>query len=97
MTAQRARAYTRVMRALRDERSRPLEPAQRERVRAAADSLLFCRDLHSDEAARAALVDIEALARELSSNRAWPEHQAGALVWSVIDCGPATPVVHRAA
>jgi hypothetical protein len=85
------------MRGLRDQRFRPLEPEQRERVRAAADSLIFCQDVQADEHARAALIDIEALARELSSNPAWPEHRAGALVWSVVDCGPASPAVDRAA
>jgi hypothetical protein len=95
VTAQRAHAYGQVMRTVRDDAD-AFEPAQRERLRAAADSLLFCQDLHADENARAALVDVEALARELV-RRGWSEGRAGALVWDVIGCGPATPVLHRAA
>ena len=96
MTAQRARAYAEVLELLNDIPADRLPEPERERVRTAADDLVLCRDLHADETARATIVDLESLARQLTG-RGWPEVRAGELVWAVIACGPVDPVIHRVA
>lgn len=96
MTAQRARAYAEVIELLNEIPEDRLSEPERERVRAAADDLVLCQDLHADETARATIVDLEALARQLTA-KGWSEMRAGELVWAVIACAPIDPVIHRAA
>ena len=97
MTAQRARAYGRLMQAIGDIDPSQVTEAHCDRIRAAADSLVLCEDLHSDEGARAAIVDLEALARELNSSGRLSKRRADELVWAVLACGPTEPVLHRSA
>lgn len=97
MTAQRARAYGQVCKLLDELSSDHLSDAEVARVRSAADSLVLCGDLHADETARSAIVDLEALARQLTETNRWPETRANELVWAVLACGPREPVIHRAA
>lgn len=94
MTAQRARAYFAVTELLN---ASELAQHEQDRVREAADSLVLCRDLHADETARAAIVDMEALARELAERERWSKTRAGELVWAVLACGPHDPVIRRVA
>lgn len=96
ITAQRARAYAEVVELLNDIPEDRLSEPERERVRTAADNLVLCRDLHADETARATIVDLESLARQLA-DKGWSEMRAGELVWAVIACAPVDPVIHRAA
>jgi hypothetical protein len=97
MTAQRARAYGQVTRLLKGLEPDGLSSEEKERVRSAADSLVFCHDLHADESARTAIVDLESLVRNLVDSGRWTKSQASALVWSVLACGPPEPVIHRPA
>ena len=97
MTAQRARAYSEVVRLLERTPADQLSGPERERVRTGADNLVLCQDLHADETARATIVDLEALARHLTRASGWSETRAGELVWAVLACGPVDPVIHRAA
>jgi len=52
MTPDRARAYARVMKTIRDLGPAKLRSSEQEVTRIAADSLLFCADLVNDHAAR---------------------------------------------
>jgi hypothetical protein len=58
MTSERSQAYGRVMRTLEDVGPAKLLDAERERVRAAADTLFFAEDLGLDESARKLLQDV---------------------------------------
>ena len=64
-----------------------LQPAEVARLREAADTLLFSED-PSAEGARAALADVESLARHLADSERWSEERAADLVDAVSDCGP---------
>jgi hypothetical protein len=89
MTHERAGAYRRVLKTLDDLGPSRLLRAEQERVRLAADSLLFCRDLRGDPAAREALEDIERLCRALVDSNRWVRDTAMRLADDVSQCGPA--------
>jgi hypothetical protein len=89
VTPERARAYHRVVKTLRDHGPSPLLPSEQDRVREAADQLIFTRNLFADEAARAALLDIERLCRELVDSDRWEHDRAMRLADDVSSCGPA--------
>ena len=55
MTDERAAAYRRVVTTLHDLGPSRLLAAEQERIRLAADSLIFCHDLREDAAAPSAL------------------------------------------
>ena len=88
MTAQRARAYARVMQLLRDVGPAKLLPAEQSRIRFATDSLLFCADLLTDPAARGTCSDIYSLRDQLVASGRWSAVRADALVDDVMACGP---------
>jgi hypothetical protein len=58
-----------------------------ERVRAAADALLFCEDLSASDA-RAALDDVEDLANHLAETGRWTDERARRLADDISGCGP---------
>jgi hypothetical protein len=88
MSPERTQAYRRVTQTLRDlGPSKLLEPEQ-DRVRSAADSLIFCADLALDESARVALEDVERLCRSLVESGRWENVTAVRLADDVWDCGP---------
>jgi hypothetical protein len=89
MTSDRTQAYGRVVKTLEDIGPAKLQPAELERIREAADELIFAADL--DEA-RHALADVEALAAHLSSSGRWTAERAEDLVRDLEACGPVTPV-----
>ena len=91
MTSDRAQAYGRVVQTLDDLGQSKLNAAEQGRVRDAADTLLFAED-PSDDAARAALDDIEALTRVLTDARRWSDERARQLLDDVTACGPLAPV-----
>jgi hypothetical protein len=97
MTAERARAYGDLIRMLDGLGPARLWPSERSRVRAAADSLVLCDDLHEDEAARTAVVDVGALGRDLTESDRWSKRRAGELVTAVLACGPREIVLPQAA
>ena len=92
MTSERAQAYGRVMRTLDDVGPAKLLDSERERIRAAADTLFFAEDLGTDEEARAAVADMTALARHLVDSERWLEESARRLLYDVLACGPLQPV-----
>jgi hypothetical protein len=85
MTSTRTQAYGRVVKTLEDIGPAKLQPAEQDRIREAADTLIFAAD--PDEA-RPALADVEALAEHLVSTGRWTEERAAGLVQDVLACGP---------
>jgi hypothetical protein len=89
VTPERARAYQRVVKTLSELGPSKLLPNEQDRVREAADHLIFTRNLLEDEGARAALLDIERLCRELVDSGRWQHDRAMRLADDVSSCGPA--------
>jgi hypothetical protein len=89
MNTERTYAYGRVVRTLEDLGPTKLQPAEQDRIREAADTLIFAADL---EEARAALEDVDALAEHLVASDRWSEERAKQLVDDVLACGPVTTV-----
>jgi hypothetical protein len=89
MTSDRTQAYGRVMRTLEDLGPAKLQPAEQDRIREAADTLIFAADL--DEA-RSTLADLEALVEHLVASGRWTAERADQLAADLLACGPVTPV-----
>jgi hypothetical protein len=92
VTSDRAQAYGRVTRTLEDLGATKLLASEQERLREAADTLLFCDDVGADPAARAALEDIDALAAHLVASDRWTSERAERLLADVAACGPLSAV-----
>ena len=88
MNSIRAQAYGRVMETIRAVEVTGLSDDESDRIREAADTLLFCDDLESAPAARAAMEDITALARELVADGRWMPESADLLLEDLGACGP---------
>jgi hypothetical protein len=88
MTSERTQAYGRVVKTLEDLGPAKLQPAEQDRIREAADMLIFAAE---PEEARAALEDIETLAEHLGSGR-WTPERAEQLLQDLAACGPVAPV-----
>ena len=89
MTSDRTQAYGRVIKTLEDVGPAKLQPTEQDRIREAADTLIFAAD--ADDA-HAALTDIDALAEHLIASGRWTAESTEALVQNVQACGPVTPV-----
>jgi hypothetical protein len=89
MTSERTQAYGRVIRTLEDLGPAKLLPAEQERIRDAADNLIFAAE--SDDA-DATLADVEALAEHLVASGRWTAERAEQLVADLAACGPVAPV-----
>jgi hypothetical protein len=89
MTSDRTQAYGRVVKTLDDLGPTKLLPAEQDRIRDAADTLIFAA-AHEDSQAAAA--DIEALAQHLAGTGRWSEERARELLDDVLACGPMSPV-----
>jgi hypothetical protein len=87
MTSERSTAYGRVMKTLEDIGPAKLHDLERQRIRQAADVLLFAPD--QDPGAFDAMADIEQLARHLAESGRWTSERASKLADDVADCGPA--------
>jgi len=85
MTAERTQAYGRVMKTLQDMGPAKLQPSEQERIRDAADTLIFAADI--DEA-RGALRDLAQLAEHLVGTGRWTEERTDELVEDLLACGP---------
>jgi hypothetical protein len=88
MTADRARAYGRVMQTLNDLGPSKLLADEQQRIRDAADALILTDDLSEDAAARDALEDVLRLSQALVDSGRWERTTAMRLVDDVADCGP---------
>jgi hypothetical protein len=89
MTSDRTQAYGRVVKTLEDIGPAKLQPAELDRVREAADILIFAADL--DEA-RSALDDIDGLVEHLVTSGRWTAERAEQLAADLQACGPVAPV-----
>jgi hypothetical protein len=89
MTPQRARAYAKVMETLREVGSAKLLPAEQERIRSAADALVFSPSMATDESARAAFLDVDALCERLIESGRWSTERGVELANDLWACGPA--------
>jgi hypothetical protein len=86
MTSMRAVAYRRVMKALCGIGAPEVWPAEQERVREAADALLFCRDL--DEAdVRHAVAAAAVQTDDLVDAERWTPRRARQLLDDIWACG----------
>ena len=88
MTENRALAYGRIVRTLRDLGPATLWPAEQECIREAADAMLFCDDLVEDSAARTALDYAAALVEHLIDAERWTMERARRLLDDIWACGP---------
>jgi hypothetical protein len=86
MTSERTQAYGRVVKTLEDVGPAKLLADEQERIREAADTLIFAPG--ADEA-RAALEDVEALAEHLVGSGRWTAERAQQLLDDLVACGPA--------
>jgi hypothetical protein len=89
MTSERTQAYGRVIRTLEDLGPAKLLPVEQERIRDAADNLIFAADIDD---ARTTLADVEALGEHLVSSGRWTAERADALIADLAACGPVAPV-----
>jgi hypothetical protein len=88
VTPARARAYGRVVKTVDELGPSKLLPAERDRLRTAADLLLFARDLGRDLEARDALLDADALCRHLVDSGRWQSATADQLADHLFACAP---------
>jgi hypothetical protein len=89
MNSDRTHAYGRVVRTLDDLGPTKLQPAELDRIRDAADTLIFAAT--ADEA-QAALADVRELTDHLVAVDRWTEERAEQLLSDLQDCGPVSPV-----
>jgi hypothetical protein len=89
MTSDRTQAYGRVVKTLDELGPAKLLDSEQERIRDAADTLIFAA---SYEEAHAAVADVEALVEHLAGSGRWTEERAEELGQDILGCGPMAPV-----
>jgi hypothetical protein len=89
MNSERTQAYGRVVKTLEDLGPAKLQPAEQDRIRDAADTLIFAAGV--DEA-RSALEDVDTLVEHLVASGRWTTERAQELLQDLLGCGPVTPV-----
>lgn len=97
MNAERTNAYRRVIQTLNALGPSKLLDGEQDRIRAAADSLIFSGGLLEDSAAREALADIDSLCRALVESGRWQQITASRLAGDIFECGPGQPAQFSAA
>jgi hypothetical protein len=97
MSPERTRAYRRVIKTLNDLGPSKLQGGEQDRIRYAADNLIFSSDLAGDVAAREALDDVERLCDALTECGRWEHVTALRLANDVAGCGPGRAAERRAA
>jgi hypothetical protein len=94
--SQRTQAYRRVISTLEDIGPTKLQHEEQERIRDAADTLIFSSGL-ADDAAREALDDTRRLCQALVDSGRWEQATAGRLASDIRDCGPSSAPGREAA
>src|SRR5437660_1617091 len=97
MNPERSSAYRRVMKTLEDMGPSKLLDREQQRIRYAADNLIFSNDLAGDPDALEAVNDVEELCRTLVETGRWEQATAMQLAEDVVQCGPAVVAVLQAA
>jgi hypothetical protein len=92
VTPERAQAYGRLMRTVRDDGRHALHPEERALIREAADALLFCEELTWDDEARDGVTRVGDLAGDLVGSGRWGPDRAEQLLRDIEACGPVAPV-----
>ena len=90
MNSERTQAYGRIVKTLQDLGPAKLLDSEQDRIREAADTLIFAESL--DDHVFAAIDDVRALAAHLAESGRWTEERAAALVDDVAATGPLAPV-----
>ena len=92
MSPERTDAYRRVLHTLAELGPTKLQIDEQERIRYAADSLIFCPDLLQDDPTRDSLEDTELLLEVLVESGRWERVTADRLIADLRGCGPEFPV-----
>jgi hypothetical protein len=85
------------MKTLEDVGPSKLLDQEQQRIRYAADNLIFSTDLSNDVEALEAINDVEDLCQALVENGRWEQSSAMRLAEDVLECGPVSTVVLQAA
>jgi hypothetical protein len=88
MSPNRTEAYRRVIDTLRELGPSKLLNEEQDRIRLAADNLIFSSDLTNDAEARMALADAGSLCRALVESGRWEQVTATRLADDLCGCGP---------
>jgi hypothetical protein len=96
MSPERTNAYRRVLQTLNELGPSKLQSGEQDRIRYAADSLLFCGDLSADGGAQESLADTRLLFEILVDSGRWEQVTADKLSDDIRACGPA-PALERLA
>jgi hypothetical protein len=98
MSPKRTQAYRRIIHTLDELGPSKLLSTEQDRIRSAADNLIFSSDLREDVAAREALEDAGELCRALVESGRWEQVTATRLSNDLHECGPELPAqLERAA
>jgi hypothetical protein len=89
MSPERTKAYRRVLNTIAELEPGKLRDVEEDRIRYAADSLIFCHDLSADQSAREALVEIQLMLDTLVQSGRWERATADRLAADLLNCGPA--------
>jgi hypothetical protein len=89
MNVDRTQAYGRVVKTLDDLGPTKLQPAEIDRVREAADTLIFAA---SRDEARLAIEDVRQLTEHLVAAERWSDERAEQLLSDLEACGPVAAV-----
>jgi hypothetical protein len=90
MNSERTQAYGRIVKTLEDLGPAKLLAGEQERIRDAADTLIFASG--PDDHVIAAIEDVRTLAGHLAESGRWTEERAAQLVDDVTATGPLAPV-----
>ena len=90
MTSNRSQAYGRVIQTLAELGPVKLHDDEVDRLREAADTLLFTEDMNDD--ARAATREARSVIDNLVDSGRWTEERASRLADDLAACGPLAPV-----
>lgn len=88
MSPERTNAYRRVLETLAELGPSKLQADEQDRIRYAADSLIFCADLRTDFASRESFEDTEMLLEVLVDSGRWERVTADRLTDDLRACGP---------
>ncbi len=97
MSPERTQAYGRVMHTLKELGPSKLLGDEQERIRDAADTLIFAADLIQDPSAVDALDDVDVLCASLVESGRWTEITAARLAKDLRECGPELVPARQAA
>ena len=97
MSPERTQAYGRVMHTLNELGPSKLLTEEQDRIREAADSLIFAAEFIADPSATEALQDAESLCTSLVQSGRWTEITAARLLKDLRECGPEAVPARQAA